>query len=315
MTPTAVTDSNVFAHPALFYATDQEYLTSVGGFVRAAIQAEEPALVAVPGPQLGALRDWLGDASPSVDFVDMTVLGRNPGRILTAMHSFADRHPGRPVRVVGEQTWPGRTPAETLEAIRHEALINTAFIRHHATILCPYAVTGLPDNVLADARRTHPTLIHHGHDQTSDTYTDPVLVCADCDQPLPPPPPAGVLTVDYATHQLASVRHQPTAWATTTPLDATRASDLVLAVNEAAANSLAHGGGHGTLRLWTTASGTVTAEISDKGHLLDPLAGRTRPTAASANGGRGLWMIHQLCDLVETRTTPAGLTLRLHLTP
>ncbi|MHA6757374.1 anti-sigma factor RsbA family regulatory protein [Streptacidiphilus sp. PAMC 29251] len=317
MTDTVTTkpDTGAFVHPALFYQGPQEYLTGVGGFVRAAVEAEEPVLVAVPGTQLTALRNWLGEEAEAVDFADMTVLGRNPGRILASLLGFADQHRGRPVRIVGEQTWPGRSPAETLEAVRHEALINTAFARRHATILCPFSVSGVPAGVVADARRTHPTLIHNGRDQTSDAYVDPAEVCTDCDQPLSPPPASGVLTVNYSTDQLASVREQATSWATDATLDRTRAGDLVLAISEAAANSLAHGGGHGTLRLWATASGTVIAEISDTGHLIDPLAGRSRPTLASANGGRGLWMIHQLCDLVETRATPAGLTLRLHLTP
>nr|WP_223243130.1 ATP-binding protein [Streptomyces sp. CBMA123] len=59
----------------------------------------------------------------------------------------------------------------------------------------------------------------------------------------------------------------------------------------------------------------VIAEIHDDGHLSDPLTGRHRPRLASTDGGRGLWMIHQLCDLVEIRATEGGLTLRLHMTP
>ncbi|MFJ3979375.1 ATP-binding protein [Streptomyces sp. NPDC090021] len=88
-----------------------------------------------------------------------------------------------------------------------------------------------------------------------------------------------------------------------------------MAVSEAAANSLAHGGGKGTLRLWTAAGAGagVVAEIHDGGLLADPLAGRRRPSLTSAHGGRGLWMIHQLCDLVEVRATEHGLTLRLHV--
>lgn len=314
MTDTMTTgpDTGSFVHPALFYRTSEEYLTGVGGFVRAALEAGEPAFVAVPGVQLTALREWLGDTAEAVDFADMTVLGRNPGRILAALQGFADQHPGRPVRIVGEPIWPERSHAEILEATRHEALINTAFARRHATILCPYYVPGLPESVVADARRTHPVLIHNGCTRTSDAYVEPAVVCADCDQPLPAPTDA--LTVHYTADQLAHVRERAGAWATASSPDKARASDLVLAISEAAANSLAHGGGRGTLRLWTTASGTLIAEISDAGHLGDPLAGRARPGLASSNGGRGLWMIHQLCDLVEIRATPAGLTLRLHLT-
>ena len=50
----------------------------------------------------------------------------------------------------------------------------------------------------------------------------------------------------------------------------------------------------------------------DAGYLEDPLAGRTMPTARQV-GGRGLWLVHQLCDLVEIRSTPhEGTTIRLH---
>ncbi|MEU9044281.1 MULTISPECIES: sensor histidine kinase [unclassified Kitasatospora] len=302
-----------FVHPALFYRTTQEYVATVGSFARAALAAGEPCLIAVPAGRLEALRPALDDAADGVELVDMTVLGRNPGRILSALQGFADRHPGRPARIVGEPIWAGRSHAEILEATRHEALINTAFARRGATILCPYDVTALPKSVVADARRTHPTIWDDGEDLASPLYTDPALVCADCDQPLPEP--AGATALAYGTGQLAQVRHHAETWAQSTALTPARQGDLVLAVSEATANSLAHGGGSGTLRLWTGQNAAVIAEIRDGGHLSDPLAGRRRPRLASTDGGRGLWMIHQLCDLVEIRATGGGLTLRLHMTP
>ncbi|OKK16179.1 regulator [Streptomyces sp. CB00455] len=316
MTTTVTTspDSGTFVHPALFYSTQDEYVREVGGFVRTAVEAGEPTFVAVPGDRLALLRDTLGDIAAAVDFADMTVLGRNPGRILSALQAFADKAAGRAARIVGEPIWPARTPAEMLEATRHEALINTAFAHRDATILCPYFVPGLPEHVLADARRTHPTLIVDGHDHMSEVYVDASVVCTDCDQPLPPPP-AHALIMAYTTGQLGEVRDRVTGWTAHTALDPARAGDLVLAVSEATTNSLRHGGGAGTLQLWTTPDGTVIAEIQDAGHLRDPLKGRSRPTLTSTNGGRGLWMIHHLCDLVEIRATPTGLTLRLHLIP
>ncbi|WP_030244066.1 sensor histidine kinase [Streptomyces sp. NRRL S-350] len=302
-----------FVHPALFYRTTQEYVDTVGAFARAALAADEPCLIAVPGARLEALRPALDEGSDGIDFVDMTVLGRNPGRILAALQGFADRHLGRPARIVGEPIWAGRNHAEILEATRHEALINTAFAHRGATILCPYDVTALSDGVIADARRTHPTIWDRGEDLDSPAYTDPATVCADCDQPLPEPDRATVLA--YTVGQLAQVRHHADAWVRTTALTPARQGDLLLALGEATANSLAHGGGSGTLRLWTGENAAVVAEIRDAGQLSDPLAGRSRPRLASADGGRGLWMIHQLCDLVEIRSTGDGLTLRLHLFP
>ncbi|MFJ5806076.1 sensor histidine kinase [Streptomyces sp. NBC_01426] len=312
-TASPATAPGAFVHPALFYRDPEEYTAGVGDFVRTALAADEPVLVAVPGPSLEALRRYLGSDADHIDAVDMTELGRNPGRILAALQGFADRHPGRTARIVGEPIWPGRSRAEVLEATRHEALINTAFAHRSATILCPYDTGALAPEVIADARRTHPTLIESGRELASPAYTDAAVVCADCDVPLTEPAAEAVL-VDYAAGRLADVRGHAESWARRTALDAGRRDDLVLAVSEAAANSVAHGGGKGRLRLWTTPAGDVVAEVSDDGRLRDPLAGRSRPALASGNGGRGLWMIHQLCDLVEVRALDTGLTLRLHMT-
>jgi anti-sigma regulatory factor (Ser/Thr protein kinase) len=87
--------------------------------------------------------------------------------------------------------------------------------------------------------------------------------------------------------------------------------DLVLAVNEVAANSIAHGGGSGTLRVWRD-GGALVCEVSDRGHLDDPLADRRRP-APGQDGGRGLWLANQLCDLVQVRSFATGTTVRLHM--
>ncbi|MEU9146064.1 sensor histidine kinase [Streptomyces sp. NPDC048349] len=309
----APTAPGAFVHPALFYQGQGQYLAGVGGFVRAALEADEPVLVAVPGPRLDALRESVGAGAGEVAWTDMTQLGRNPGRILASLQDFADRHAGRPARIVGEPIWPGRSQAEVLEATRHEALINTAFAGRRATILCPYDVLGLPASVVSDARRTHPTLMENGKDLLSPDYADASSVCADCDHPLPEPD-GGATSLDYAHGDLGEVRDHADAWARGTALSAARRGDLVLALSEAAANSLAHGGGTGTLRLWSSATGTgIVAEIRDGGRLADPLAGRRRPSLASVNGGRGLWMIHQLCDLVEIRASDSGLILRLHM--
>ncbi|MFD1832325.1 anti-sigma factor RsbA family regulatory protein [Streptomyces desertarenae] len=301
-----------FVHPALLYRGSEQYVDEVGGFARAALEAGEPVLVAVPGPRLEELRQGIGAAASEVVWADMAELGRNPGRILSALREFADRRPDRAARIVGEPVWPGRSRAEVLEATRHEALINTAFAGRRATVLCPYDTGGLPPEVIADARRTHPVVDEDGRRAVSGDYRDPREVCADCDRPLPEPGHVEV-AADYRGGELAGVRGRVTAWAGTTALTPDRRADLVLAVNEATANSVAHGGGSGTLRLWRSGHGTVVAEVRDRGRLTDPLAGRRRPGLASAQGGRGLWMIHQLCDLVEVRAADDGLTLRLHV--
>jgi len=85
----------------------------------------------------------------------------------------------------------------------------------------------------------------------------------------------------------------------------------VMAVNEAATNSLQHGGGSGTLRTWSEVD-RVVCEVADRGRFAAPLAGRVRPGSDTAPG-RGLWLANQLCDLVQVRTSRHGTTVRLHM--
>ena len=41
--------------------------------------------------------------------------------------------------------------------------------------------------------------------------------------------------------------------------------------------------------------------------------GRPGAPAAGRDGGRGLWMVNQLCDLVQLRSFPDGATVRVHM--
>jgi len=95
-------------------------------------------------------------------------------------------------------------------------------------------------------------------------------------------------------------------------LDAAATAKLVLSVNELAANSLRHGGGQGTIRLWQDRD-ALLCEVRDGGHITGPaLLGRHIPTLTQV-GGRGLWLVNQLCDLVQIRSSPAGTAVRLHM--
>jgi anti-sigma regulatory factor (Ser/Thr protein kinase) len=96
-------------------------------------------------------------------------------------------------------------------------------------------------------------------------------------------------------------------------LDDAQARRLVLAVHEAAANSVRHGGGDGLLRIWVE-GGAAVCEVSDRGWVTDPLAGRVRPLQRSG-GGRGVWIMNQVCDLVQLRSSPDGTVVRMYQRP
>jgi anti-sigma regulatory factor (Ser/Thr protein kinase) len=111
---------------------------------------------------------------------------------------------------------------------------------------------------------------------------------------------------------LAVVRQFTSARARRAGLPPRRVNDLVIAVAELAANTLAHTSGPGTLTLWVT-DDEVICQVQDQGQIIDPLAGRVLPAPDADGGGRGLWVVHQVCDLVEIRTGTAGTTIRVHM--
>ncbi|MGH3169513.1 MAG: ATP-binding protein [Trebonia sp.] len=91
----------------------------------------------------------------------------------------------------------------------------------------------------------------------------------------------------------------------------TRISDLVLAVSEVAANTLRHTHSQGTLSIWHDER-EIICEIRDEGQIADPLAGHRRPSP-DATGGHGLWLVRQVCDLVEIESGTAGTMIRMHM--
>jgi hypothetical protein len=79
-------------------------------FLEDGLDAGEPMMVAVLPEHAAWLTDGLGDRAGLVEFIDMSVLGGNPARIIPALQEFLDSHFDgvRPVRGIGEPIWPGR---------------------------------------------------------------------------------------------------------------------------------------------------------------------------------------------------------------
>ena len=297
-----------FVHPALLYRDSDEYLAGTVPFIRDGLAADEPVAVAVPGPRLDLLREAPGDLAAGVRLVDMTVAGRNPGRIIAeVLRAAVDAHPDRHVRVIGEPIWPGRSDLEYPACVQHEALINLAFAGRSATILCPYDVAGLDPAVIADAVATHPTLIQSGTSWPSPGYA-PEQIMIEHNRALPEPADATVVPFDAG--RLRRARRCAAEHAECIGLAAERVDDVLLAVGEMAANSVRHGGGSGVLRLWTDA-GHVVCEVADSGVIDDPLVGR-RPAAPGQLSGRGLLMVNHLADLVRMHTTTEGTVVRAY---
>jgi anti-sigma regulatory factor (Ser/Thr protein kinase) len=278
------------------------------GFVRAALARDEPVLVAVPAFRAGPLRQALGADAGQVTWADMAEMGRNPARIIPALTAFARDYAGTRVSCVGESAWPGRTGPELTEAIKQDALANLAFRAMPVTALCPFDRTGLPPGVLAMAGQAHPLLAEHGTVRPSHAYLGTDGMPQPCLQPLPDPP-ADAEALHYQ-HDMQPVRALTRRRADRCGLPADRTDNLTLAVSELAANTVRHSPDGGTLRIWHTPAELI-CQITDQGWIEDPLAGRRPPV--SDEGGHGLWLVNQVCDLVQRRSGPSGTTIRLHM--
>jgi anti-sigma regulatory factor (Ser/Thr protein kinase) len=298
-----------FRHLALFYHSGGEYLSALCGFIRASRARGEAVLVAVPERNAERVRQGLGDESADVAMVDMAELGRNPARIIPEVLTFAGKHRGECVCFIGEPIWPGRTAAEIREATRHEALINLAFRDSPVTFLCPYDRAALARSVIADAASTHPAVIRDRQETASATYLGPAEVPPRCNRPLTRPPEQAE-TLGYRD-DLRQVRRFVATRAKGAGLAPPRISDLVIAAGELAGNTLRHTGAGGTVQVWLT-SEEIICQVADTGHITDPLA-RYHVRSDELPGRNGLWLVNQVCDLVQARTGRAGTTTRLHM--
>ena len=127
-----------------------------------------------------------------------------------------------------------------------------------------------------------------------------------------------LLDQEFDSGTLYALRAAVQAHAGQAGLSEDRVGEVVLAIHELAANAIAHGAGHGRLRMWEQA-GALSCEIVDAGPV-----GAGRPTGPSPGGagrptgpsdaadpwpaadGHGLWLVRQVADQLDLRSGPRG---------
>lgn len=295
-------------HEALFYRNARHFSAVVADFVAQAAAAGEPVLVVLPAASDDVVRAAVSGSGAELHFEDMSVCGRNPSCLLDLFEDWIADHAG-PVRVIGEPVWPGRRHAEVIEVLRHEALVNHVLAERPASNLCAYDAGRLEPEILEGAALTHPQLITNGTRRVSEGYAEPLELSTGKRWPQAPGREP-VSEIEFSG-DLQELRGVVAGDAVAASLGPERRADLVFVINEAATNAIRHGDGHCTTRLWSD-DGMVVSEVLTSSPLPDALAGRRRPDTSAASG-RGLWLINQLCDLVELRSDNEGTRLRMHL--
>lgn len=303
-----------FHHEAILHRGGADgFVAYSAPLIEQALEEEAPVLVAVSAERIARLREALGSSAELVGFADMRELGTNPARIIPAWKAFLKRHATRaPALGIGEPVWPGRSAAELDECARHEGLLNLAFDGGGPwRLMCPYDLDGLDDAAIHLASHSHPHLTEPGRGSSAPNSDYPSSKVTDWpfDGELPGPA-AHPLVLCFGEGDLGELRHFLSRWADEQSLEREPVEELVLAVNEIATNSIRHGGGSGTLRVWREQQ-VLLCEVKDAGHIRDPLLGRVEPDGLAATS-RGLWIANQLCDLVQIRSSEAGSVVRIH---
>jgi transcriptional regulator with XRE-family HTH domain len=149
-------------HQALLYATDAEFVDAAGPFLADALARSEPALAVTTKHNIGLLREQLGPRAAGVQFFDSSRWYTTPVRALKRYLAFLEieLESAAPwVWIIGEPVHTHRGEANGRSWTQYEALLNVALGAEPVTVLCPYDARTVDQQVLRDARATHPHLV------------------------------------------------------------------------------------------------------------------------------------------------------------
>jgi DNA-binding NarL/FixJ family response regulator len=175
-------DGSLCEHEALVYSTMEEFLAATVPFIREGLEGEEPLLVVTKEANLSALRTALGSDAGRVDLVEATAWYRSPPQTLEAYDRYVRTRleaGARRVRIIGEPVWPRTSARAVAEWKRYESALNIAWASMPTTVVCPYDANALTEEVVSDAKRTHPVLRTGSGTRPSPRYTDPEVFVRD----------------------------------------------------------------------------------------------------------------------------------------
>lgn len=194
-----------------------------------------------------------------------------------------------------------------------DAALNVALADLPVQLTCFFPEMPLHLEVLDGARRNHPTLLVGGQLRRNPDHLDPRRVMREYPAPAPALLGAPDLDLTFGAWQLNEIRASLEACLLAVGFGATRAEDVVLAVNEVATNAVEHGADAAQLCAWFAPDG-MACEIHDRGSLRDPLPGLQAPHFADPRG-RGVWIARQLCDSLHVWADALGTHVRMYALP
>lgn len=295
-----------FQHHARSYFGPQDFPAVCAEAVRSGLGREERPMVLAGSDCLDDVRQALGELGTSVTLVPIDDHTRNPSRLVTMLHTYGNRASSERFLGVCQIGIRGRSPAQLDEVHLAECMLNTAaFEQLPLSVVCLYDDHDLDPAARTKLRCSHPKVAGVDPNPDFDAALATELHAAPLD---PPPASAQEHTVQLAG--LASLRSSVKAFAAAHGIAPDRCDDLVLATNEIVTNSVRYGGGRAVVQVWAEGA-SVVLQSRDRGYIRNLMVGRLAPRP-EATSGRGLWLAHHLCDLVQLRSAEStGTTVRL----
>jgi anti-sigma regulatory factor (Ser/Thr protein kinase) len=301
------TQERLFRHEAMPYDSVEDLVDQVSGFLEPGLARGDLVMIVVESGKTAVFRNAFGDR---VEVAAMEEVAPNPSRLISLWHDFLEDHcaPGDRVWGVGEPVYPGRRPAEVVEAQIHERLLDRAFADTSCRLMtaCPYDTALLAPETIDEMERSHLYISNGGKTKKNPRF-EPVNGGVLDGELSAPPIPEDWFT-PFTAIGLAGMRRDLAEQARDLGVLSERIPDLLLAVNEIATNSVLYAGG-GIIGIWPD-NGHMVCEVRDRGYIRDDLVGRRRPDVRQERG-RGIWIANQVSDLVQLRTGPAGTTVRI----
>jgi anti-sigma regulatory factor (Ser/Thr protein kinase) len=299
-----------YRHDVLVHEDDEDLVAGTRAFVEQGLVSGGQVLVHGTRDRVGLLRDVLGD-HPRLEYGFDDDLYQAPTRTLFEYQRRLAEMP-EPLDFWVTGTVPlGHGPTEQAAWSRYESAVNEALSAYSFRALCTYDTRTNPPSVIEAALATHPGVNTDLTSRPSDQYVDPARFLTHPLAGIPEPsqaPPSLVMTV-AGLDDLAQARYllKTTALASSAlPLDAV--GEFIVAVNEVAANGVAHGAPPVRVTLWADPT-RLTCQVRDSGAgTLDPLTGFRYPDEW---GPMGLWVARQLVDDLFITPSVGGCSILL----
>ena len=307
-----------FMHSALIADSDQRVRQVLVPAVRRAL-VEADGVFAVVGTQTARiLREELGKAADQLGWGDSGVFYRPLGfayesfrRLLAAAHAA-----GRRIHVLAEPDVANIDEAGAVERaaayLPYEAVCNETFAGYGCQVTCLWDARRHPASVIENVRILHNHELGPAGWEPSPGFVAPGQYLARLNQrPLPLPARAGWQINLPALGALPLLRTGLQDWVGQQGFTPAAVSDVVLAVHEIATNGLTHGQPPVRVSGWRQHD-TVVVQVDDEGGIPLPALVGYRPPGGQANEHRGLWLIRQLADVVDTHTADSSTSVRMH---